>query len=186
MRNIDTAELSVLTVSQLAAFAAGVVERGFDLYIDTAEPYRPHVWDAIELVWQWALGAIVDPGDAARLQAALAAESEAYSRIGDQTLELPFGVITAVAAALHSATFADRAAAAAASDWLLGEVDRADRRASIRHALDGRAVLSAVDEEALWQRGWLRTIVENDVSTAQSFYRASVATKPDWYVNWSS
>jgi hypothetical protein len=168
-------ELNRMSPEQRAAFAAGVAGRVFDLYRDTAKPAKPAMRSAIAKVWQRAAGTPLEPDECFDLLNELEDEGDEY--LDDDDIEVPYGAIQAVIAALNSALDDDAEAAFDAANHATGEVDRADAAGNAQGGLD---------EEQAWQLDWLHYSANSDPTRAEDEWQHRHRARPDWYQRWTS
>ncbi|WP_331718632.1 hypothetical protein OG985_49670 (plasmid) [Streptomyces sp. NBC_00289] len=168
-----------MSPEQRAAFVAGVAERVFDLYMDCARPYRSNVWEAITAAWGRASGETIPGETAARLAEALDQEAASYCDDLDESIDIPFEVITAVGHALKAAFFGDPKDAEAAANFATGGIARA------AHACNDDQD-RAVQEELGWQLDWLRYVSTTEAEATRDGFSARTVTKPTWYLRWEN
>jgi hypothetical protein len=171
------ADLVKLSPESRAAFAAGAVERVFDLYTGAVASYRDASWDAITKVWDRASGIRIPDHAYQELTRALDEESGLYVEEGGPTV--PYGAIRAVLYALRAAFLDDPEQAARAAKAASDEVNNAEQ-------MRGKPAPAGLHEEQVWQRGWLQTVSNVDPREAREVFKRQEKAKPSWLIRWES
>ncbi|MET7458615.1 hypothetical protein ABZT03_43830 [Streptomyces sp. NPDC005574] len=170
-----------MSPQQCAAFAAGVTERVFDLYLACAAPYRGDVWEAVKTAWNLASGETAHQATATCLADTLDEEAGGYCDDLKQSIDVPFGVIVAASHTLKAAQSGNPQEAEAAANFASAEVARAAHTYGDKNEQD-----RAEQEEVKWQLEWLHHVSTSDPSHVREAFRARTVTKPAWQRYWEN